>query len=177
MAFQSFLTFWTRLCATRTRLRAIGSTVDLDLTHQLHISYQVCLRKLKKKLVKIFLHANVSLKTTDGQVCPSVRVLNGRLNLHVHLVRQSLSIRGKISRHLDFPSTMPQTWSFEAGTQIVPQTPKLRGLLVDKTTLRTMILWHWNLLANTEDNNMCRRHPCAHTRPYQLHSWKGWPKP
>ena len=97
MAFQSFLTFWTCLRATRTRrrayrtrLRTTGSTVDLGLTHHLHISYQVRLSKLKKKLVKIFLHANVRLKWTDKQVCPSVRVLNGRLNLHVRLVRQPL---------------------------------------------------------------------------------------
>ena len=43
---------------------------------------------VKKKMVKKFLHADVRLKRTDGQVCPSVRVLNGRPNLHVRLVRQ-----------------------------------------------------------------------------------------
>ena len=77
-----------------TRRRATGSTVDLGLTRQLHISYQVRLSKLKKKLVKIFLHANVCLKWTDRQVCPSVRVLNGHLNLQFHPVRQSCSEKG-----------------------------------------------------------------------------------
>ena len=39
-------------------------------------------------MVKKFLHADVRLKKTDGQVCPSVCVLNRRPNLHVRLVRQ-----------------------------------------------------------------------------------------
>ena len=48
-----------------TRRRVTGSTVDLGLTRQLHISYQVRVSKLIKKLVKIFLHANVCLNWTD----------------------------------------------------------------------------------------------------------------
>ena len=46
------------------------------------------LSTVKKKMVKKILHADVRLKRTDGQVCPSVRVLNRRPNLHVRLVRQ-----------------------------------------------------------------------------------------
>ena len=42
----------------------------------------------KKKLVKFFLHADVRLKRTDGQVCRSLYVLNRRLNLHNRLVRE-----------------------------------------------------------------------------------------
>ena len=43
---------------------------------------------VKKKMVKKILHADVRLKRMDGQVCPSVRVLNRHPNLHVRLVRQ-----------------------------------------------------------------------------------------
>ena len=80
-----------RLCARSlvcARPAFFLSTMDLGLTCQLHISYQVPPSKLKKKLVKFFLHANVHLKRTDRQVCPSVCVLNRRLNLLVCLVRQ-----------------------------------------------------------------------------------------
>ena len=105
MAFQSFLTFKTRLRATCMRRRVTGSTMDLGLTRQLHISYQVRLSKLIKKLVKIFLHANVCLKWTDRQVCPSVRVLNGHLNLHVRPVRQPCpSIRTSSLLRFRFPA-------------------------------------------------------------------------
>ena len=103
MAFQSFLTFWTRLRATCSCLHATGSTVDLGLTCQLHISYEVPLSKLKKKLVKFFLHTNVRLKRMDGQVCLSVHILNGRLNLHVHPVRQPWTgmADGRMGAHAD----------------------------------------------------------------------------
>ena len=46
---------------------------------------------VKKEMVKKILHADVRLKRTDGQVCPSIRVLNRRPNLHVRLVRQPCS--------------------------------------------------------------------------------------
>ena len=74
----------------RTRLRA-----PLPFAHALRqrgfwfdTSASVKLPTVKKKMVKKFLHADVRLKRTDGQVCLSIRVLNRRPNLHVRLVRQ-----------------------------------------------------------------------------------------
>ena len=46
------------------------------------------LSTVKKEMVKKFLHADVRLKRTGGQVCSSICVLNRRPNLHVRLVRQ-----------------------------------------------------------------------------------------
>ena len=63
-------------CALRQR----GSRFDT--------SASLKLPRVKKKIGKNFLHADVRLKRTEGQVCPFVRVLNRRPNLHVHLVRQ-----------------------------------------------------------------------------------------
>ena len=47
---------------------------------------------VKKKIGKIFLYIDVCQKRMDGQVCPSVRVLNRCPNLHVRLVRQPCPI-------------------------------------------------------------------------------------
>ena len=83
-----------------TRLRASSPvcTQPLASVRALHqrrfrfdTSASLKLPTVKKKMVKIFLHADVRLKRTDRQVCPSVHVLNRRPNLHVRLVRQPCS--------------------------------------------------------------------------------------
>ena len=69
-----------RPLASARALRQLGFRFDT--------SASLKLPTVKKKMVKKILHADVHLKRTDGQVCPSVRVLNRRPNLHVRLVRQ-----------------------------------------------------------------------------------------
>ena len=111
--WQTYVRGWKRLraradicarpypCApTRTRLRASSPIYARPLASaralrqrgfRFDTSASLKLPTVKKKMVKIFLHADVCLKRMDGQVCPSVRVLNRRPNLHVRLVRQPCS--------------------------------------------------------------------------------------